>query len=133
MERQYSGVDILEALESAHNYNDYLTRLIRESTESKDLIDFGAGIGTFSKRLRAAGYHVQCVEPDSLQREKLEEQGFDTCASIASVPDDMRASNGFAGDAASAYASEVSQERSTSAVRANTSSGFPCSTMPPRA
>jgi len=32
MEGQYSGVDILEALESAHNYNDYLTRLIREST-----------------------------------------------------------------------------------------------------
>ena len=42
MEGQYSGVDILEALESAHNYNDYLTRLIRESTESKNLIDFGA-------------------------------------------------------------------------------------------
>jgi hypothetical protein len=35
MEGQYSGVDILEALESVHNYNDYLTRLIRESTESK--------------------------------------------------------------------------------------------------
>ena len=45
MEGQYSGVDILEALESAHNYNDYLTRLIRESTESKDLTDFGAGTG----------------------------------------------------------------------------------------
>ena len=29
MEAQCSGVDILEALESAHNYNDYLTRLIR--------------------------------------------------------------------------------------------------------
>ena len=42
MEAQYSGVDILEALENAHNYNDYLTRLIRESTGSKDLIDFGA-------------------------------------------------------------------------------------------
>jgi len=42
MEAQYSGVDILDALENAHNYNDYLTRLIRESTGSKDLIDFGA-------------------------------------------------------------------------------------------
>jgi 2-polyprenyl-3-methyl-5-hydroxy-6-metoxy-1,4-benzoquinol methylase len=73
MEGQYSGVDILEALESAHNYNDYLTRLIRESTEAKDLIDFGAGIGTFSKRLRMAGYHVKCIEPDPLQRQRLEE------------------------------------------------------------
>ena len=51
MEERYSGVDVLEALQGAHNYNDYLTRLICESTESKDLIDFGAGIGTFSKRL----------------------------------------------------------------------------------
>jgi len=85
MEEQYSGVDILEALESAHNYNDYLTRLIRESTESKDLIDFGAGIGTFSKRLRTAGYYVKCIEPDVLQRQKLQEEGFDTLESITGV------------------------------------------------
>jgi SAM-dependent methyltransferase len=88
MEERYSGVDVLEALESAHNYNDYLTRLIRESTESKDLIDFGAGIGTFSKRLRTAGYQVKCIEPDPVQRQILEEQGFDTLANITSVPDD---------------------------------------------
>ena len=88
MEGQYSGVDILEALESAHNYNDYLTRLIRESTEAKNLIDFGAGIGTFSRRLRTAGYDVKCIEPDPVQRQKLEEQGFDTLDNITSVPDD---------------------------------------------
>ena len=88
MEGQYSGVDILEALESAHNYNDYLTRLICESTESKDLIDFGAGIGTFSKRLRKGGYHVKCIEPDPEQRQRLEEQDFDTSDNITSVPDD---------------------------------------------
>ncbi len=88
MEERYSGVDVLEALESAHNYNDYLTRLIRESTESKNLIDFGAGIGTFSKRLRTAGYQVKCIEPDPVQRQILEEQGFDTLANITSVPDD---------------------------------------------
>jgi SAM-dependent methyltransferase len=88
MEEQYSGVDVLEALESAHNYNDYLTRLICESTESKDLIDFGAGIGTFSKRLRTAGYRVRCIEPDPVQRQRLKEQGFDTLDNITSVPDD---------------------------------------------
>jgi SAM-dependent methyltransferase len=88
MEGQYSGVDVLEALENANNYNDYLTHLIRESTESNDLTDFGAGIGTFSKRLRTAGYHVKCIEPDPVQRERLEEQGFDTFANITSVPDD---------------------------------------------
>jgi SAM-dependent methyltransferase len=88
MEGQYSGVDILEALETAHNYNDYLIRLIRESTGSKDLIDFGAGIGTFSERLRSAGYHVTCIEPDPIQRQRLEEQGFDTFDNITLVPDD---------------------------------------------
>ncbi|HEU0273499.1 MAG TPA: class I SAM-dependent methyltransferase [Candidatus Udaeobacter sp.] len=88
MEGQYSGVDILEALESAHNYNDYLTSLVRSSTESKELIDFGAGIGTFSKRLRSAGYHIKCVEPDSAQRKKLEQEGFDAVENISSVPDD---------------------------------------------
>jgi SAM-dependent methyltransferase len=88
MEERYSGVDVLEALECAHNYNDYLTRLVCESTESKDLIDFGAGIGTFSKRLRTAGYHVKCIEPDPVQKQILEEQGFDTLEDITSVPDD---------------------------------------------
>ena len=87
MEGQYSGVDILESLESAHNYNDYLTRLIRESAGSTDLIDFGAGIGTFSKRLRTVGYNVTCVEPDPLQKRRLEEQGFDTLENITGVAD----------------------------------------------
>jgi len=62
--------------------------LIRESAESNDLMDFGAGIGTFSKRLRMAGYDVKCVEPDPLQRQKLQEQGFYTLDNITSVPDD---------------------------------------------
>src|SRR5262245_59308715 len=88
MERQYSGVEILEALESAHNYNDYLTRLIRESTESKDLIDFGAGTGTFAKRLREEGYRVLCIEPDFTQRERLIEAGFEVLPDVDSLPDD---------------------------------------------
>lgn len=62
--------------------------MICESTESKNLIDFGAGIGTFSKRLRTAGYHVKCIEPDPVQRQKLQEQGFDALDNITSVPDD---------------------------------------------
>src|SRR3954447_22644241 len=88
MEGQYSGVDILQALENAHNYNEYITRLVRESAESADLIDFGAGIGTFSKRLRTAGYHVTCIEPDPLLRQRLQKQGFDTLKNIAALTHD---------------------------------------------
>jgi SAM-dependent methyltransferase len=64
-----------------------LTGLIRESAESNDLMDFGAGIGTFSKRLRTAGYHVKCIEPDPVQRQRLQEQGFDTLQNITAVAD----------------------------------------------
>ncbi len=88
MEGQYSGVDILEALKSAHNYNDYLTRLIHESTESKDLIDFGAGTGTFAKRLREEGCRVLCIEPDFSQRERLIDAGFEVLPDIDSLPDE---------------------------------------------
>src|SRR5450432_3171358 len=88
MKGQYSGVDILEALESAQNYNDYLAGLIRESASCRELVDFGAGIGTFSKRLRTAGYDVKCIEPDPLQRQGLEEDGFAVSESITSIADD---------------------------------------------
>lgn len=62
--------------------------MIRRAANSKDLIDFGAGIGTFSARLRDAGYHVVCIEPDSSQRQRLLEQGFKAFPDIASVPDE---------------------------------------------
>lgn len=52
------------------------------------MIDFGAGIGTFSTRLRDAGYDVVCIEPDQAQRQRLLEQGFKAFPDIASVPDE---------------------------------------------
>jgi len=65
-----------------------LTRLIRESTESKDLIDFGAGTGTFAKRLREEGRRVLCIEPDFSQRERLIEAGFEVLPGIDSLPEE---------------------------------------------
>jgi SAM-dependent methyltransferase len=88
MEGQYSGVDLLQALQGAHNYNDHLTELVRRAANSRELIDFGAGIGTFSTRLRDAGYDVVCIEPDLAQRQRLLEQGFKAFPDIASVPDE---------------------------------------------
>ena len=65
-----------------------MTCLIRESTESKDLIDFGAGTGTFAKRLREAGCRVLCIEPDFSQRKRLIEAGFEVLSDIDSLPDE---------------------------------------------
>ena len=87
MEERYSGIDILKALEEAHLYNDYLTNLVRSASPAKAIIDFGAGVGTFSKRLREAGHQVLCIEPDVVQRQHLTEQGFETLSSLELVPD----------------------------------------------
>lgn len=87
MNAKYSGVDILEALESAHHYNDYLTGLVRDAANAREIIDYGAGLGTFSKRLRDADYQVICIEPDPSQREKLVQQGFQAFHSIEALPD----------------------------------------------
>jgi SAM-dependent methyltransferase len=88
MEGQYSGADILTALQSAEHYNDYLTNLIRRIASSEmELVDFGAGLGTFAKRLRQKGYRVLCIEPDKFQRQKLTDDGFDAMPSLDSLPD----------------------------------------------
>ena len=65
-----------------------MTGLVRQAATSRDLIDFGAGIGTFSKRLREAGYNVVCIEPDALQRATLLEHGFEALSDIDSVRDE---------------------------------------------
>jgi SAM-dependent methyltransferase len=88
MEAQYSGVDILTALESADHYNEYLTRLVRDAASGKELVDFGAGVGTFAKRLRRDGYDVVCIEPDLGQRRTLIEAGFEALPDLDSLPDD---------------------------------------------
>ena len=62
--------------------------MIRESTESKDLTDFGAGTGTFAKRLREDGFRVLCIEPDFSQRERLIETGFEAFPDIDALPNE---------------------------------------------
>jgi SAM-dependent methyltransferase len=84
----YTGLDILEALEGARNYNRLLTDLIAHGAGSaKSILDFGAGIGTFAKLLRARGYSVTCVEPDRGLADRLFAEGFDTYTGLAEIPD----------------------------------------------
>ncbi|MFN2508579.1 MAG: class I SAM-dependent methyltransferase [Chthoniobacterales bacterium] len=88
MEAQYTGVEILEALEHAENYNGYLVRLIRDSADAKTAVDFGAGVGTFARRLREEGFSVICIEADLSQRERLTRDGFEAFADVESLPQD---------------------------------------------
>src|ERR1043165_9309528 len=88
MEGDYAGGDILAALESGDHYNAFLTNLVRRSAgQAKELIDFGAGVGTFAKRLRREGYDVLCVEPDAGQRQRLINEGFEALPTIGPLPD----------------------------------------------
>ena len=65
----YTGIDVLETLEGATNYNSLLLDLILENSQGRSrMLDFGAGTGTFAKLLRTKGIDVVCVEPDTRLR-----------------------------------------------------------------
>ncbi len=68
---EYIGVKNLEVMDCAVNYNAYLSSMvIKHALLSDRILDFGAGIGTFTNVLRNKGYDICCVEsdPDQLLR-----------------------------------------------------------------
>jgi len=84
----YTGADILETLDRATNYNSLLLDLILHSSgDCRRMLDFGAGIGTFAKRLRNRGVDVVCVEPDMLLANGLVRDGFLAFNDLNEVPD----------------------------------------------
>jgi len=87
-ELSYTGLDILQALDRASNYNALLLDLILRSARGRRrMLDFGAGIGTFSKLLRRKGIDVVCVEPDVYLSDALAREGFPTFRDLDQVPD----------------------------------------------
>jgi len=85
----YTGVDNLEVMREAENYNRYLLGLIaRHSAGATRVIDFGAGSGTFALPCAAAGFDVTAVEPDETLRAVLSAAGIRTVADAAALPDD---------------------------------------------
>lgn len=86
---EYAGLEILETLQEAYNYNRYLTDFCEKGAgETRDALDFGAGIGTFSDLVRQRGYRVRCVEADPYLAEHLREKGYETFADLADLPDE---------------------------------------------
>jgi SAM-dependent methyltransferase len=84
----YTGVDNLEVMREAENYNRYLLELVgRYSGGAKRMIDFGAGSGTFAIPLATAGLDVSAVEPDEPLRTLLTASGIRAVADTASLPD----------------------------------------------
>jgi 2-polyprenyl-3-methyl-5-hydroxy-6-metoxy-1,4-benzoquinol methylase len=80
---KYYGTDNLEAVANAVNYNNYLIQEIRRWCKITDkIVDFGAGIGTYSSALKEAGYNVLCVEPDADHQQRLHDKGFQCCSQL---------------------------------------------------
>ena len=91
---EYSGIDNLEVMEVARKYRAYLTSLVVDAAPPGagqsgrlQLLDFGAGAGSYAADLRAAGHDVVCVELDSTLRDRLTADGFPSVRSVADLGD----------------------------------------------
>jgi ubiquinone/menaquinone biosynthesis C-methylase UbiE len=62
---QYGGAANLEAMEEAVRYNRFLLDLIRPLARGRRVLDFGAGAGSFARRVAPEAAEVLCVEPDA--------------------------------------------------------------------
>lgn len=86
---EYNGHEILEALQGADNYNNYIKsfvlkereRLIKQKDEIK-ILDFGAGLGTFAAMFKEMGIDVDCLEIDPKNCKTLNKQGFNAYQTI---------------------------------------------------
>jgi SAM-dependent methyltransferase len=83
----YTGVDNLEVMAEAHNYNGFLIdEVIKNCGTARHIIDFGAGVGTFPLLLKKRGLTIVCIEPDETLRRRLSIDGFQCHPSLDAVP-----------------------------------------------
>jgi SAM-dependent methyltransferase len=83
----YSGIENLEVMREAVNYNRYLLSLVTRQLNAADrVLDFGAGTGTFAIPLHRSGSSVIAIEPDANLRARLAGFGIDARPSIAGIP-----------------------------------------------
>lgn len=76
VERGYSGRENLEAMEHARNYNEFLLSLISRHVAGPEVMDFGAGAGTFCIPAARQYHRITCVEPDAILADCLRTAGF---------------------------------------------------------
>lgn len=85
----YPGVENLEVMAEARRYNAHLLSLVvRHAGEHRQLVDFGAGAGTFAGPLTGLGYGVTAVEPDEWLRSRLARQGIQAVDQLSRLPDE---------------------------------------------
>lgn len=83
----YTGVDNLEVMQEAVNYNRYLLNTVRKYAPARArVLDFGAGGGQFAAPLKAQGMDVTALEPDQLLQQRLRAQGLPVVGSLDELP-----------------------------------------------
>lgn len=84
----YSGVDNLEVMQEAVNYNRYLLNTVRKHAPAQGrVLDFGAGGGEFARPVSALGFELTALEPDERLRRRLSSQGLRVAAGTAELLD----------------------------------------------
>jgi SAM-dependent methyltransferase len=87
-QQAYSGVDNLEVMQEAVNYNRYLLNTVRKHAPPQArVLDFGAGGGQFAAPLAGLGLNVTALEPDQLLQQRLRAQGLRAVGSTQELPD----------------------------------------------
>ena len=80
------GGENLEVMAEARNYNQFLCDLVYRYSDGADsVVDFGAGIGTFSGCLDLAPQDVHCVETEAAFRESILQKGFNAYSDTAEL------------------------------------------------
>jgi len=87
-DKSYAGGDVLEIMAEAVRYNKFLHKEVMKcAPKSGRVLDFGAGIGTFSAPIAKLGLEVTCVEADDIQRSRIKGQGLVAVGGIQEVED----------------------------------------------
>ena len=82
----YTGTDNLKVMAEAVNYNQFLLSLVlRHAVKNQNIVDFGSGIGTFSRALGERGYRIHCIEPDAHQADLIAAAGLPVSASLDDI------------------------------------------------
>lgn len=84
----YRGLDNLEVMKDAENYNRYLLSLIESHLRpGARVADFGAGVGTFAIPLLRHGVNVTCIEADAGLQAELRRSGLRVCGNVSGLPE----------------------------------------------
>ena len=85
-DQRYTGVDNLDVMQDAVNYNRFLLNTVRDlAPPSGRVLDFGAGGGQFAVPMTQLGFDVTALEPDDRLRSRIAAAGVRAIA----TPDEL--------------------------------------------